>query len=141
MARMLIDANIFLELELSQAKSEDCKAFLYNVARGKLKAIVTDFTLDSVALAMESRGSSAKDIRKFFTSLLFYKGLQLYNLDLKGRILATEKMEKEKLDFDDATSIAVMKRLKINEIVSFDRDFDKVQGISRIEPGAAISRS
>jgi predicted nucleic acid-binding protein len=91
---------------------------------------------------MESRGAPAGDIRKFFTSLLFYKGLQLYNLDLKGRIVATEKMDKEKkLDFDDATSIAVMKRLKINEIVSFNRDFDQVQGITRIEPRDAIDRS
>ena len=97
--------------------------------------------LDSVAVVMESRGAPAGDIRKFFTSLLFYKGLQLYNLDLRGRIVPTEKIDKEKLDFDDATSLAVMKRLKINEIVSFDRDFDQVQGITRIEPRDAIDRS
>ena len=49
-------------------------------------------------------------------------------------------MDKEKLDFDDATSLAVMKRLKIDEIVSFDQDFDGVKGITRVEPRAVMIR-
>jgi predicted nucleic acid-binding protein len=89
---------------------------------------------------MQTRGSLAIDIKRFFTSLLFYKGLQLHNLDLKGRIMAAEEMDKEKLDFDDATSLAVMKRLKIDEIVSFDQDFDGVKGITRVEPRAVMIR-
>lgn len=141
MPRLLVDANIFLELELGQSKSADCKGFLSEVARGRLKAVTTDFILDSVAVVMEDRGSSASDIRKFFASLLLYKGLLVHNLDLKGRVLAADEMETEGLDFDDATSVATMRRFGIKEIVSFDRDFNGIRGITRIEPKSALART
>lgn len=141
MPKLLVDANIFLELILGQSKSAECKGFLLNVAKGKVKAATTDFILDSVAVVMEDRGSPATDIRKFFGSLLQYKGLLVHNLDLKGRILATSEMDSEGLGFDDATSLATMRRLGIKEIVSFDRDFDKVGGITRIDPKTALARA
>ena len=129
-----------MELELGQARSAECKDFLSNVAKGKVKAAVTDFMIDSVALVMEYRGSPADDIRKFLGSLVVYKGLSIYNLGLRGRMLAIDEMEKEGVDFDDATSVATMRRLGIKEIVSFDRDFDKVHGLTRIEPKKALVR-
>ena len=130
----LIDANIFLELELGQSRSSECKEFLSQVARGRIKAVTTDFILDSVALVMEDKRSPPKDIRKFFVSLALYKGLSIYSLDLKDRIVAAEEMIRERLDFDDSTSIAAMKRLKIKDIVSFDKDFDEAKALTRVEP-------
>jgi predicted nucleic acid-binding protein len=137
--RLLVDANIFLELELGQSKCAECKGFLSKVASGRLKGATTDFILDSVAVVMEDRDSPASDIRRFFASLILYRGLLVHNLDLKGRILATEEMDRDKLDFDDSTSVVAMRRLGIKEIVSFDRDFDKVRGIERIEPKTALA--
>ena len=130
----LIDANIFLELELGQSRSSECKEFLSQVARGRIKAVTTDFILDSVALVMEDKRSPPKDIRKFFVSLALYKGLSIYSLDLKDRIVAAEEMIRERLDFDDSTSIAAMKPLKIKDIVSFDKDFDGAKALTRVEP-------
>jgi len=130
----LIDANIFLELELGQSRSSECKEFLSQVARGRIKAVTTDFILDSVALVMEDKRSPPKDIRKFFVSLALYKGLSIYSLDLKDRIVAAEEMIRKRLDFDDSTSIAAMKRLKIKDIVSFDKDFDEAKALTRVEP-------
>ena len=49
---------------LLKQKSKDCKEFLDNVARGKLKAVVSDYILDSVAVVMQTRGSLAIDIRE-----------------------------------------------------------------------------
>ena len=130
----LIDANIFLELELGQSRSSECKEFLSQVARGRIKAVTTDFILDSVALVMEDKRSPPKDIRKFFVSLALYNGLSIYSLDLKDRIVASEEMIRERLDFDDSTSIAAMRRLKIKDIVSFDKDFDGAKALTRVEP-------
>ncbi|HKW04634.1 MAG TPA: type II toxin-antitoxin system VapC family toxin [Nitrososphaerales archaeon] len=139
MPRLLIDANIFLELELSQSKSADCKAFLSDVQKGRIKATTTDFILDSVAVVMESHSLPASDIGRFFSSLIMYKGLLIHNLDLNGRVMAAEAMNASGIDFDDATSIATMMRLGIKKVVSFDRDFDKVRKISRIEPKEALA--
>ena len=140
MPRLLVDANIFLELELGQSKSVECKDFLTKVASGRLKASTTDFILDSIAVVMEDRDAPATDIRKFFASLILYKGLFVHNLDLKERILATEVMESDRLSFDDSTSVAAMRRLGIREIVSFDKDFDKIAGMTRIEPRVASAK-
>jgi predicted nucleic acid-binding protein len=137
---LLVDANIFLELELGQSKSAECKSLLSKVASGRLKAATTSFILDSVAVVMEDRDSPAADIRRFFASLVLYKGLLVHDIDLKGRILATEEMDSGGLSFDDSTSVIAMRRLGIKKIVSFDRDFDKVQGIERIEPKTALAR-
>jgi predicted nucleic acid-binding protein len=38
------------------------------------------------------------------------------------------------VDFGDALSVAHMERLGITRIVSFDRDFDRLPGIERVEP-------
>jgi len=38
------------------------------------------------------------------------------------------------LPFADAYHAVLMQRLKLNEIASFDLDFDKVVGIIRVEP-------
>jgi len=136
----LIDANIFLELQLEQAKSAECKEFLSLVSDGKVEAATTDFILDSIAVVMEDKKAAPEDIRKFFVSLSLFKGLYIHNLDLRGRIAAAQKMAKEDLDFDDSTSVVAMEELKIKEIVSFDRDFAGVKGIVRVEPNEAISR-
>lgn len=140
MPRLLVDANIFLELELSQSKCPECKDFLRSVASGRLKAATTDFILDSVAAVMEDRDSSSTDIRTFFASLTQYKGLLIHNLGVKGRLLAVEEMERDGLDFDDSTSVAAMKMLGVKEIVSYDHDFDKVHTITRTEPKTVLSR-
>jgi len=59
-------------------------------------------------------------------------------MNIADKIEASEEMENSKLDFDDATSLAVMKKLKIDEIVSFDRDFDRVESIRRLEPHEVV---
>ena len=136
----LIDANIFLELQLEQSRSAECKEFLSLVSNGKMEAATTDFILDSIAVVMEDKKATPEDIRKFFISLSLFKGLYIHNLDLRGRIAAAQKMADENLDFDDSTSIVAMEEMKIKEIVSLDRDFEGVKGITRVEPREVVSR-
>ena len=38
------------------------------------------------------------------------------------------------LDFEDALAIAHMARRGVTEIVSYDRDFDRIAGLRRAEP-------
>ncbi|GEM_PF-480496 len=43
------------------------------------------------------------------------------------------------LGFVDALNVAHMERAKITAIYSFDRDFDRIPGVDRIEPSTDIS--
>lgn len=38
------------------------------------------------------------------------------------------------LDFEDALSVANMESARISDIVSYDRGFDRVDGVTRVEP-------
>ena len=38
------------------------------------------------------------------------------------------------LDFEDALAVAHMEQRGIREVLSYDRDFDRVEGITRVEP-------
>lgn len=135
----MIDANIFLELLLDQKRAEECEAFLELLQNGSVHGAITDFTIDSVVVVMESEGKRPADISLFLSSLLGYVSLEVYFLSLYDRIEATQHMQKFKLDFDDSTAYQAMKNLNVKQVVSFDRDFDKISGIERIEPEEAIS--
>jgi predicted nucleic acid-binding protein len=45
---------------------------------------------------------------------------------------ASVEAEKEDIDFVDALTLAVMRREKIAEVYSKDKDFDRIAGIKRV---------
>jgi len=51
---------------------------------------------------------------------------------LNRRVIETFRKFDGKLSFADSFSVEIMKELKITKIVSFDSDFDEVDGIVRI---------
>ncbi len=131
---VLIDANIFLEVELAQEHAEACKRFLAKVKDGLVRAAITDFHVDSIALVMENYGKGWKDLAIFLASLFLYKGLVIYPIGMGGRLRATHLMRDYGLDFDDALALQAMKDLSIETLVSYDRDFDSVDWVKRVTP-------
>ena len=70
----------------------------------------------------------------FLASLLRYKGLSVYPLGLVSRIRATSFMKDYGLNFDDALAVQALKELSTDTIVSYDDDFDSVEGVKRRIP-------
>jgi len=129
-----VDSNVFLELELDQEHADECEAFLNKVRKGVLRAITTSFHIDSILIIMENYGKSPSDLKIFLSSLLGYKGLEVYPLSILDQVSATRWMNKLNLDLDDAIAYHVMKRLNIDKIISYDRHFDSIKDIMRLEP-------
>jgi len=136
----LIDANIFLELMLGQSRADECEAFLADVEDGSKEAVITDLTLDSILIVLEHKGRDASDLARFILSIASYRGLRLYWLSLVDRLHAVAHMDQTGLDFEDSTMLETYMRLKVEGIVSFDRDFNEVEGVKRIEPRDLIHR-
>jgi len=132
-----LDANIFLELLLEQQNADHCERFLTRIKDGKDEALITDFLVDAIVLVLERHGKGSAELATFISSLLAYKSLRIYFLSLADRLFATRHMKEFELDFDDATTYQAMKRMNINTLVSFDTDFDSIDGIKRIEPNKA----
>jgi predicted nucleic acid-binding protein len=131
---LLIDANIFLELMLDQARADECERLLTAVEEGTREAIITDLILDSVLIVMENKGKGPSELATFISSIATYKGLRLYWLSLVDRLHATVHMSRMGLDFEDSTTFEAGRRLSVEGIVSFDADFDGLSEIRRLEP-------
>ena len=129
-----VDANIFLELLLEQQRADHCERFLTRIKNGKDEAVITEFLVDAIVLVLERHGKSSVELATFISSLSAYTGLKIYFLSLADRLFATRHMKEFELDFDDATTYQAIKRMSIDTLVSFDTDFDAIDGITRIEP-------
>ena len=136
--KYLVDANIFLEVELDQEKADVCERILRKFYLGEMKGILVDFAIDTIVIVMENYGKNWSEIRTFLSSLLGYKGLQIHFSSLLDRIMATNHMKNYNLDFDDALALQAMKENKIENIISYDKDFDKIPHVKRIQPESLL---
>ncbi len=131
---MLIAANIFLELLLEQKNSGRCRTFLNKTAKGEINAVVSDFTIDSVILVMSNHKVSKEEMKEFINKLINSKGIAIYSVSMRDRLQAINIMGRYGLDYEDSVILQTALSTKSKEIMSFDRHFDKISGIKRIEP-------
>ena len=131
---MLIAANIFLELLLEQKNSGRCRTFMNKTAKGEINAVVSDFTIDSVILVMSNHKVSKEEMKEFINKLINSKGIAIYSVSMRDRLQAINIMGRYGLDYEDSVILQTALSTKSKEIMSFDRHFDKISGIKRIEP-------
>ena len=122
---------------LARAKRKSCGAFLDLVSQGKLAATVTDFTIYSTMIILET-ARRLNQLKIFLSSLSGYEGLTLYPLSLEEKIAAAELAIDGKLDLDDALQYAAARKLKVEGIVSLDKHFEGLE-IRRMDPAGIAS--
>ncbi|MBI3036806.1 type II toxin-antitoxin system VapC family toxin [Candidatus Woesearchaeota archaeon] len=130
---MLIDANIFLEFLLDQQEAQRCLDFLEKVREGAVRAVVSTFTIDSILIELERHQHDAEIMKRFLQSLLGHKGLRIYVPTMDDRLKAIAHLALG-LDFEDALTLQSAIANNEKEIMSFDKDFDKIKSIKRTQP-------
>lgn len=65
-------------------------------------------------------------------SILLKENIKFIDVDKKDYLNAVEVAKKYKIGLNDALAYIIMKRMGINEIYTFDKDFDKLPDIKRI---------
>jgi hypothetical protein len=83
--KYLIDANIFLEVELDQENAKVCEKVLRKFQRGESEGILVDFAIDTIVVVMENYGKNWSDIKTFLLSLFGYKGIYIHFTTLSDR--------------------------------------------------------
>ena len=131
---MLIDANIFLELFLNQEKAENCRIFLNKTFSGEEKAIVSTFTIDSIIITLETKKVSYEKISLMIAKIMQSEGIAIYRPTLKDRAKSLQLIKKYSLDYEDALTLQCAISTDCKNILSFDKHFNKVKEIKRIEP-------
>jgi uncharacterized protein len=87
---------------------------------------------ETVYTLRSSYGMSKEWIRDRVVALLLMSGLRLPEKELC--IAALEVFADRNVSFADAYLAEVMRGRGISEIYTWDRDFDRLTGISRVEP-------
>ena len=131
---MIIDSNIFLEVILEQERVESASEFLNEILKGEKQGFISTFSIDSIILNLVKNNAKKNKIISFLNGLLKYEGLRFYQIKIKDRIDALNLMSKHKLDYEDAVILQSAISTSSDEIVSFDKHFDNIKEIKRIEP-------
>jgi len=133
-AEPFLDTNILLRHFLGDHPQFSAKAtaIIGEIAQGRLTVRISDTVVFETVFLLERTYRIARDI--------IANGL-LVVIDLPGIIRPGKTMYHRvfelytttRLGFADAFHVALMERLGINEVFSFDTDFDRVPGIVRRE--------
>ena len=136
MKKALIDSNVVLRY-LTKDPPKMAEAALRTLAdaqKGKISLILTSLTVAEVVWVLESfYGHSKAKIAETVGQFLFCDGLEVEDLELI--IEALTLYQGKNLDFADAFLAAIALRRGPQAVYSFDEHFDRIPGITRLEPG------
>jgi len=134
-----LDTNVILRYLIrdDDAKAQACYELFRRAQKGEeelttCEAIVAEavYVLSSPRLPYRL---NHEEIRARLLPILTLRGLKLPHKRVCLRALDLHASSAS-LDFEDALAVAHMEQRGITEIVSYDRDFDRVAGVRRTEP-------
>jgi predicted nucleic acid-binding protein len=135
MALQFLDTNILLRHLLGDhpEQSPRSTAYFRRIEGGEVKARVSETVVFETVFTLERHYRQPKaKIREALLAIIELPGIVLPGKSQLRR--AFELYADFNLPFADAHHAALMEHLNLEEIVSFDREFDRLPGIRRIEP-------
>jgi predicted nucleic acid-binding protein len=131
----IIDANIILRFLTNDIpkQADRCTGLLKRIESGSEEVWLPDLVLADIVWTLEKFYKQPKQrIQELLISILELKGLRHNNKKISK--LAFQLYVEKNIDWTDAFVAAQMITQKKCEIYSYDSDFDKVDGINRLEP-------
>ena len=131
-----MDTNVFLRFLLDDdpEKADACETLFQRAINGQEALFTTDMVVAEIIWVLESYYElSRSDIREKVEKIL-----NTQNLDCPDReiiINALAVYEEKNIDYIDAFNACVLKTKGLDEVYSYDRHYDRITRIKRIEPG------
>ncbi len=134
---MFLDANIILRFLTNDhpGKAQRCLALFEQADSGAVRLITSEAIIAEVVYVLSSPKLyhlPPGRIRELLLPIIDLRGLKLASRQLFHDAL--DLYASQRLDFEDALALAHMRELGIAEIVSYDRHFDGLDGVQRVEP-------
>lgn len=132
-----LDTNILIRY-LTQddpARAERAYALLQEVEQGNQQVTTAEAVIAEVVYVLSSKALynvPRPIIAQRLGAILALSGLRLPTKGVYRRAL--DRYATTSLDFTDCLIVSRMEQAKITYLYSLDRDFDKISGITRIEP-------
>ncbi len=130
-----LDTNILLRYFTrdDEEKARLVLALLSRVERGEEKVITSPMVIFETVFTLQSHYRvSRKEIRDLVSNVISLRGLQLQHKGLYYRAL--DIYVDHNISFADAFNAAYMESRGISEIYSWDGHFDRLPGVTRLEP-------
>ena len=134
-----LDTNIILRYLTrdDQEKAETCYQLFQRANRGEETLLTCEAIIAEVVYVLRSPRAGYSlgrhEIRARLIPILMLRGLRLPQKQLYINALNIYASSTS-FDFEDAIAVAHMQHHGINEIFSYDKDFDSFPGIDRLEP-------
>jgi predicted nucleic acid-binding protein len=127
-----VDANVFIYVLVKspQKDYETSKRILKRIENGEETA--TSLAIIQEVVDWLEYNNRKKEVRTFLTAINSYLTLNKLNNTWSDLLTALDNTYEHKIDFVDALTLQTMKKTKINEIYSNDKDFDRVKWVKRI---------
>jgi|SRR3990167_7044453 len=123
-----VDANIILRYLLGDPEADSVE----RIFKQQKEIYVADIVIAEVIWIFTTFYKWRKD--KFIPKIKSFLSPDFIKADKKLLNEALDIFEKYNIDYIDAYLISFMAKKKVKSIYSFDRHFDKIQDIRRIEP-------
>jgi predicted nucleic acid-binding protein len=136
MALPFLDTNILLRhlLQDHPEQSPRATAYLARIELGEIKVRTADTVVFETVFTLQRQyGHPKAAVRDNLLPLLELPGIVLPGK--RGLRKVFDLYVERNLSFIDAYHVVLMQQLGLDHIVSFDRQFDRVPGVTRIEPG------
>lgn len=136
MKTSFVDTNLFVRYLTNDdpQKADRVEKLLAQAASGKIRLVTAEMVLAEVIWVLESAyGLKAPDIAPMIKGILATPGLEVTNESLAERALVY--YESHNIDFIDGYIAALMERMGIVEIFSFNKKhLPRIEKIKRVEP-------
>lgn len=136
MRTCFVDTNLFIRYFTNDdtKKADRVEKLLAEAATGKTKLVTADLVIAEIIWVLESAYKmSSKEICPMIRAILTTPGLEVTNTQLVSRAL--EFYESMNIDFIDGYIAALMEKMSIRDLYTFDRKhISRLQGIHRLEP-------
>ncbi len=135
-----LDANVFIYAyykpkkqltEKEKQMKEQAKKIITDISQGKEQAITTVVHLSEMVNILK-HGMPLEKLTEVIRGLLMMGNIKVQGVSKEAYFAANELGDDIKLEANDALAIDVMKSNNVTEIFTFDKDFDSVEGITRI---------
>jgi predicted nucleic acid-binding protein len=136
MALPFLDSNVLLRhlLQDHPQQSPRATAYLARIEHGEIKVRTADTVVFETVFTLQRQyGVPKEEIRDNLLPLLELPGIVLPG---KRRLRKVFDLYVDlNLPFADAYHVALMQRLGLRHVISFDKEFDRAPGVTRVEPG------
>jgi uncharacterized protein len=132
-AKSYVDSNVFFYAKImDRVFGEPCSRILRDISSGNLQASTSALVPIEVANALRKYGL-AKDVVEEIRAV-FSLGLEIFTLDQTDALEAAEIYGATGISPYDCLHAAVMKKNGLSEIISADKEFEKVPWMKRLDP-------